>query len=330
MVLRTLCGRQPLIRRTFATIAQKHCQFLDLVASHGDGDISLSTIQPPAGAGYNGTVMEILLNNPEKRNAISGRMMGRLAEVVDHLALSSDFKQDGDLVAVVIRGAGNEAFSAGADFSLAQNVLTTPERGLLMSHFMTEALNTIRSLPLISVCCINGTAIGGGAELSTVGDFRMMEASHHVQFVHARLGASPGWGGARRLTEIVGRRHAMALMLASQKVTAEKGLEIGYVDNVVQSAKPLTDEDWHERTLQFLSPYLTQPYPKSIRGIKAAIAGADTLSVADAIALEQAVFESRWFSADNQQALAKAADRAHKHHREQVKLAEEVPFSKKP
>eukprot|EP00981_Chlorochromonas_danica_P011051 scaffold3685_cov128-Ochromonas_danica.AAC.1 len=246
-------------------------------------------------------------------------MMNDLARIVDHLTLSSEITNDEDIVALVIRGNGQEAFSAGADFNLAQTILTTPERGLMMSQCMTDVLNQIRNLPLITLACINGYAVGGGAELTTISDFRIMESSHHIQFVHARLGASPGWGGARRLTEIMGRKEAIRLLLSSPKITAEHALEIGYVDKIIRHETPLTDDDWHEISLQFLQPYLIMPYPKSIRAIKTAIGGVESKSVKEAIQLEQAVFHARWGSADNTHALAKAAEKAHQHHQDELK-----------
>lgn len=132
-------------------------------------------------------VAEITLNNPAKRNAVTGRMMKDLAEVVDYLTLSVDMKQS-DCVAIVLRSAGDEVFSSGADLGLATTLLNSPDNGLLMSQFMTNALNRLRSSGYISVCGITGSALGGGAELITTTDFRIMSSAknHFIQFIHAK------------------------------------------------------------------------------------------------------------------------------------------------
>ncbi len=231
--------------------------------------------------------------------------MRRLAEVVDYLTLSSEVAKDDDLVAVVIRSSGHEVFSSGADFSLVQNYINTPERGLLMSQFMTDALNRLRNMGLVSLCCVNGSALGGGAELITTTDFRIMknEPKQFIQFLHAKLGASPGWGGARRLTEIIGRSQALRLLVAGQPISPTEALRIGLIDDLVNVSSPLTDADWRSLSLSFLAPYLAQPYPRSVRAIKRAVAGVESSFPEEAIAIEQASFYARWFSEDSMKAI---------------------------
>lgn len=292
--------------QNLSSLARQHSPFLSRVAGIGDGEVILSDITPASATGK-GRVLEILLSNPVKRNAICGRMMNQFAEVVDKIVAESSPTNESDVVAVVLRGAGNGSFSSGADIDLVQKAINTPELGLQMSQLMTEACNRLRNCGLLSLVCIDGLAIGGGAELATVGDFRIITQAGFIQFVHARIGAAPGWGGARRLTEIVGRRHALSLLLSSNKVSAEKALALGLVDALVSSETPkLSDEEWRERSLLFLQPYLAQPYPKSLRAIKAAVAASEFASTADAIATEQEMFKSRWCSKDNNEAIAKA------------------------
>jgi ethylmalonyl-CoA/methylmalonyl-CoA decarboxylase len=74
------------------------------------------------------------------------------------------------------------------------DIVNTPERGLMMSKYMTDALNRLRQSDIISIAAINGKAIGGGAELTTTTDFRIMSESidNYISFIHAKLGAAPG------------------------------------------------------------------------------------------------------------------------------------------
>eukprot|EP01031_Cornospumella_fuschlensis_P035896 gene35896-43540_t len=232
-------------------------------------------------------------------------MMKDIAEIVDHLTLSEDMKSS-DCVAVILRSTGDDIFSSGADFGLASAVINSPDNGLLMSRFMTNALNRLRSSGYISVCAVTGSALGGGAELITTTDFRIMSSAknHFVQFIHAKLGASPGWGGARRLTEIVGRQSALRLLASAERVAADQALRIGLVDQVIPQA--LSDQDWRAASLAFLQPYTSMPYPKSVRAVKQAIGGVEGAEIGSAILHEQQMFYERWFSADNQEAIAKA------------------------
>ena len=78
-----------------------------------------------------------------------------------------------------------------------------------------------------------GPALGGGAELTTMTDFRLCTPGASVSFVQARMGVAPGWGGARRLVELVGRRKALQLLLTSSKLGSEEGTELGYFDAVL-------------------------------------------------------------------------------------------------
>ncbi len=277
-------------------LLEVHEKFLAMVSHHGKGQITMDHV---------GKVAIVSLNHSEKRNSISGKMMLDLATLIDKLT-HNDAK---DYVGLVLRGCGAEAFCAGADFSLVKNYVNSPESGLLMSSFMTDALNRIRRSGLVSVCVINGPALGGGAELTTACDFRIMrqpatissfdQKVPFVQFVHAKIGASPGWGGARRLTHIVGRKEALFLGAASLPLDAEKAIRIGFVDGFFD---PVLESDV-EAGIRFLQPFLTQPYSGSVRAIKTAVGSVEDEGPAESRETEMRVFGERWFGQDNQSAL---------------------------
>ncbi len=130
-----------------------------------------------------------------------------------------------------------------------------------------------------------------------------------VQFVHAKIGASPGWGGARRLTQIVGRKEALRLCAASIPIRAKEAVNVGFVDGTVPSstgtASPSTDEEHLSAGVAFLQPYLAQPFPGSVRAIKTTIAAVEHCGVEESRQVELDMFESRWFGPDNQSALSK-------------------------
>ena len=113
--------------------------------------------------------------------------MFQLADIVDNYITHTSLIPN-DLVCLVIKGSGSDAFCSGASFSLVKNVVNDSNKGKLMAEFMTDCLNRIRQSGLISLCYINGPALGGGAELTTVTDFRLISSDARIQFVHAKLG----------------------------------------------------------------------------------------------------------------------------------------------
>ena len=186
----------------------KHQQFVDLVKHHGSGAIQLT--RTPSKVGI------LMINSDRNRNAISGRMMVQLGEIADELTLSQESPETA-LSGLIVTATGSY-FCAGADFQLVREVLNTPARGELMYNYMSDVLNSIRRSSLVSVTVLNGPAIGGGAELATCSDYRICYDNAYIQFVHASLGAAPGWGGVSRLVDIVGRGAALRLLATSARV----------------------------------------------------------------------------------------------------------------
>lgn len=168
----------------------------------------------------------LTLDHPERSNALSGTMLGELADAVDRL----EAWEDG--IGLILRGAGLRCFCAGADLGLVHAGLGTPGMAEGMAELMHGLTARLRGLPLISVAAIEGAAVGGGAELCTAADFRVMSSEAHIRFVHARLGLSPGWGGGARLVEIVGRRAALRLLAGAGRVNARQAQDLGLVDRI--------------------------------------------------------------------------------------------------
>ncbi len=166
-------------------------------------------------------IATLTLANAERRNSITGPMMAQLADAVDELAA---WERGAGLI---VTGEGERAFCSGADYDLARTELRTPDDGELMSTLMSTTLDRLRSLPLLSVSAIDGVAMGGGAEMCTATDWRVLGRGAHIRFVHARMGASPGWGGAARLVSLVGRGTALRLLAGGARVEPEEAVRLG-------------------------------------------------------------------------------------------------------
>jgi enoyl-CoA hydratase/carnithine racemase len=277
-------------------LVARHEEFLRLVQSHGKGSISVNYVHDK--------FAELVFVNKDKKNCITGAMMYQLAQAVDQLLV--EVKNNHRPLCLLIRGEGTDTFSSGADLQLVHDLINSPVKGEMMSRFMTEALNSLRNSSIISACAVNGLALGGGSELTTVGDFRIFSNNpdHYISFFHAKIGAMPGWGGINRLVSIVGRRNAIKMCGESRKVYAKEGLEMGLVDTII----PIRSEsDWSIAGQDFFAPYLDQKYHKSILAMKEIIAAADTFPAIEALQIEQENFKHRWYADDHAKVMANIA-----------------------
>jgi ethylmalonyl-CoA/methylmalonyl-CoA decarboxylase len=236
-----------------------------------------------------GSRAQLTLQHSEKCNAMSASMMVDLSRAVDAL-------DDWNGSLLILRGEGGH-FCAGADLRLVQGPLATPEAGVSMSLFMSALLNRIRCAPYLSVAVVEGVAMGGGAELATATDFRLLSRGARLQFVQAKMGLSPGWGGAGRLVEIVGRTKALHLLANAQVIGPGDALRIGLADALFD---PTTVE---ASIASFVDP-ICQHAPTALRACKKAIVSAarDGLSSAG----ERQAFAEVWGGPEQREAMKRA------------------------
>ena len=140
-----------------------------------------------------GQIATVRLQNPEKRNAVTPSMMIQYSEAVQKLERACADGGD-ETTVVVLRGEGR-FFCSGADLSAASKHLGTKEAGAAMCLFMSHWTTRFAQLPLISVAAIEGGAVGGGTELASACDHRVMASDAVWKMVHVTHGLSPGWGG---------------------------------------------------------------------------------------------------------------------------------------
>lgn len=279
-------------------IFEAHAEFIAVLRNHrkGQGSVTMTKRIPN---GFNSNIAEIVVDNSSKKGAMSANMMLELGVIVDELESQQD-----EIGGIVLRGKG-KSFCAGLDLDLAKTAINTPQRGVLMSDYMTDCLNRIRDSNSISVCVINGPAIGGGSELVSCTDYRIMVSTTKIQSVHAQIGASPGWGGAARLYDIIGRRHSLRCLGASAVLNAEAATAIGLVDEMIPEAmEEESDATYSAAAVAFLTPFLSKKqYSKSVAGIKYMLSALDP---SERATREQEVFFNRWFCEDNVEAIARA------------------------
>jgi len=171
----------------------------------------------------------ITLNRPHRLNTMTIDMMSEFVSAL------SDFESDKEVKCVVVTGAGDKAFSAGADVTSFTGV--TPSMAVDASMKGHELTARIEGLGKPVIACINGYALGGGLELSLACDFRIASESAQVGATEIKLGLMPGWGGTQRLARIVGFAKAKELIMLGNRIKAEEALRIGLVHRVVPTGK---------------------------------------------------------------------------------------------
>lgn len=179
-------------------------------------------------------VAVIKLANDKARNALSPKMMCELAAAVDTLEAAAAAPASGapeDLRAVVVVGDGG-TFCSGADLG-SSDALFTPRYGAAMHALMADTTRRLGDLPLVSVAAVDGAAVGGGAELSTATDFRIMTPTATIQFVQVARGVSPGWGASARLVELTGRKNALFLLGTGERLSAAAAASFNLTDAIV-------------------------------------------------------------------------------------------------
>ncbi|KAM6270452.1 ethylmalonyl-CoA decarboxylase isoform 2-T3 [Spheniscus humboldti] len=235
----------------------------------------------------------LTLNNPKLMNAFTGTMMLELQERVTELENWKDGK------GLIIHGAGN-TFCSGSDLN-AVKAISNSQDGMNMCMFMQNTLTRLMRLPLISVALVQGKAVGGGAELTTACDFRLMTPGSEIRFVHKHMGLVPGWGGAARLVRIVGSGAALRLLSGAAGVDPARALHLGLSEEMLSSS----DETGAlEEARAWMSQYTEGP-ANVIRAVKKVVTAGRELPVEAALRTEKDVFGTVWGGPANLQALVR-------------------------
>jgi enoyl-CoA hydratase len=178
-----------------------------------------------------GEIAYLAISRPEALNALNWETMGEIQDVFQEV------KEDVDVRGVILTGAGEKAFVAGADIKeLAQK---GPVEAKQFSHESAKILNSIEHFPKPVVAAVNGFCLGGGCELAMACHMRL--ASDNAKFgqPEVNLGLIPGNGGTQRLPRLVGKGRAIQLILTGEMIDAQEAYRIGLVNKVTKLAELL-------------------------------------------------------------------------------------------
>jgi enoyl-CoA hydratase len=172
-------------------------------------------------------IAEITLNRPDARNAINLEMVRALHASLDELSGREDVR------VLILRGAGEKAFAAGAD--IADLYARTSREALLSIN--ARLFQAVEDFPLPTVAAIRGYALGGGLELALACDLRIAADDAKLGLPEVSLGVFPAAGGTRRLPRLVGDGLARELVFTGRTIGAEEALRMGLVNRVVPAAR---------------------------------------------------------------------------------------------
>ncbi len=222
-----------------------------------------------------GAVAIVVVNRPTVLNALNAATLEELDGAMGELGA------DDGVRAVVLTGAGEKAFVAGADINeLARQA---PVGGREMALRGQRVLDRVEHLGKPVIAAINGFALGGGCELALACTFRFMADTARIGLPEINLGIMPGYAGTQRLTRLVGRSVALDLILTGRHVAADEALRVGLVHRVVSAASLL-------ETARSFSTELAAKAPIAMRmAMEAVLRGAE-LPYADACRYEATLF----------------------------------------
>ncbi len=220
---------------------------------------------------------------------VSLRTIAALREAIAPLA------EDQAVRSLTLRSEGDGVFLAGGDLQEFQR-LDTPDKGREMAEGMREVLWRLETLPFPVIAVLDGDVFGGGCETILAADIRIATPDVRLAFTQGRFGLIPGWGGATRLTRLVGRGHALYLLMTGQPIRAREALGIGLVDRVVP-------RDRLEDALAEVQANMEMVSPEAVRAAKEAVRGAVSLPYESSLARELDLFVSLWASETHREGL---------------------------
>jgi enoyl-CoA hydratase len=177
----------------------------------------------------NEAVATITINRPDRLNALNAATIDELRGAV------LEMRQDESVRTVIITGAGEKAFVAGAD--IAELSQQSPLGARITAQRGQHVFDLVETLGKPVIAAINGFALGGGCELAMACTLRVAADTARLGQPEINLGLIPGYGGTQRLSRLVGRGRALELLLRGHQIDAAEALRIGLVDRVVPGAE---------------------------------------------------------------------------------------------
>lgn len=172
-----------------------------------------------------GDIAIVRINRPEALNAMNTDVISELSKTIDTIGADDSIK------VVIITGAGERSFCAGADISFMVNI--EPMQAERYATSAQGVINKIERLEKPVIAAVNGFALGGGCELAMACDIRIASSNAKIGQPEVTIGIPPGWGGTQRLMRLVGPAKAKEMIFTGKMISADEARQIGLVNKVV-------------------------------------------------------------------------------------------------
>lgn len=235
-----------------------------------------------------GAVGIVTINRQKALNALNSEVLDDLSNVFDSIDLET-------VRCVVLTGAGDKSFVAGADIG-EMSTLTKAE-GEAFGKKGNDVFRKIETFPLPVIAAINGFALGGGNELAMSCDFRICSENAVFGQPEVGLGITPGFGGTQRLARLVGAGYAKYMIYTARNIKADEAYRIGLVNQVVPAEELMA-------TAEKLASIIAGNAPIAVRNCKKAVNDGLEVNMDDALVVEEKLFGDCFQSWDQQEGMA--------------------------
>ncbi|MCD7723903.1 MAG: enoyl-CoA hydratase-related protein [Clostridiales bacterium] len=240
-----------------------------------------------------GAVGIITINRPKALNALNSMVLEELDSAIDSIDL-------GEIRAIIITGAGEKSFVAGAD--IAEMSTLTKEQGEAFGKKGNDVFRKIETLPIPVIAAVNGFALGGGCELALAADIRFCSENAVFGQPEVGLGITPGFGGTQRLARVIGVGKAKQMIFTARNIKAPEALAAGLVNAVYPQGELMA-------AAQKTAAIIAANAPIAVRNCKKAINDGLQLDIDSAIELEEKLFGDCFESEDQRYGMEFFLDR---------------------
>lgn len=236
-----------------------------------------------------GSIGILAIHRPESLNALNHKVLVEIFDFVHHRALKEDLR------ALILTGAGEKAFIAGADIKAMQKML--PREMDQFCELGQKVTLALERAPFVTIAAVNGFAFGGGLEMALSCDFIYASTTAKMGLPEVSLGLIPGFGGTQRLSRAIGTRRAKELIMTGKTITAGEALEIGLVNKLCDPNQLITD--CRTAAEKILSNSFS-----AVCQAKRAINGGESLEMATALELERTICSLCFSDPDRSEGMA--------------------------
>jgi enoyl-CoA hydratase len=221
-----------------------------------------------------GSIAVLTINRPKALNALNSKVLDELDKTLDGIDTSK-------ILALIITGAGEKSFVAGAD--IGEMSTLSKKQGEQFSKKGNDVFRKIETLPIPVIAAINGFALGGGCEISMSCDIRICSDNAVFGQPEVGLGITPGFGGTQRLARLVGMGMAKQMIFTGRNIKADEALRIGLVNAIYPQSELLNEA-------KKLALTIAKNGPNAVKNSKKAINDGMQVDIDKAIVIEEKLF----------------------------------------